>query len=184
MIYFLQSGDRVKIGYSRDPKKRIEAIARSSPHECKLTCLVAGEVVDERELHERFGAFRIHGEWFFLSPEIQSFIKDRESELEETLVSAPGPMDNEPWQKRAKLAGLTQKTIAKLLGLAENSVSRQLRGKFKGGVPRYITSFIFAWERLTPKARKELIEFVEKEREAMVAAAEKSYEEADQPKDD
>lgn len=66
-------------------------------------------------------------------------------------------MDNEPWQARAKLAGLSQKTLARLLGVAENTVSLQLRGKWATGTPRYVKTVILAWERLTPAARAELL---------------------------
>jgi transcriptional regulator with XRE-family HTH domain len=66
-------------------------------------------------------------------------------------------MDNEPWQRRAKLAGLSQKTLAKLLGVAENTVSLQLRGKWATGTPQYVKTVILAWERLSPEAREALL---------------------------
>lgn len=66
-------------------------------------------------------------------------------------------MDNEPWQRRAKLAGLSQKTLAKLLGVAENTVSLQLRGKWATGTPQYVKTVILAWERLSPEARESLL---------------------------
>lgn len=75
-------------------------------------------------------------------------------------------MENEPWQRRAKLAGLSQITLAKLLGVAPNTVSLQLRGKWQTGVPQYVKTVILAWERLSPAARAELLDL------------------ADQPKDD
>ena len=71
-------------------------------------------------------------------------------------------MDNEPWQKRAKLAGLSQKALAHLLGVAENTVSQQLRGKWQSGTPQYVKTVILAWERLSPAAREELLSLIEK----------------------
>ncbi|WP_128755478.1 hypothetical protein [Metarhizobium album] len=71
-------------------------------------------------------------------------------------------MDNEPWQKRAKLAGLNQKTLAKLLGVAENTVSKQLRGIWATGTPQYVKTMIYAWERMTPTAKQEILDLVEK----------------------
>lgn len=67
-------------------------------------------------------------------------------------------MDNEPWQKRAKLAGLNQKTLARLLGVAENTVSLQLRGKWQSGTPEYVKTVIRAWERMPPEARAVLLD--------------------------
>ncbi len=90
-----------------------------------------------------------------------------------TLIScAPEPgrillvaMDDEPWQQRAKRAGLTQKRLAALLGVAPNTVSRQLRGQFGDGVPTYVKSFIRAWEMLPQADRERLDRAVESEEE-------------------
>lgn len=71
------------------------------------------------------------------------------------------PMDDEPWQRRAKMAGLNQKTLAHLLGVAENTVSLQLRGRWQSGTPQYVKTVIRAWERLSPDARQELLQAVE-----------------------
>lgn len=71
---------------------------------------------------------------------------------------SPSAMDNEPWQQRAKLAGLSQKTLARLLGVAENTVSLQLRGKWQSGTPEYVKAIIRAWEHLSPAARAALLE--------------------------
>lgn len=71
------------------------------------------------------------------------------------------PVENEPWQKRAKAAGLTQKSLARLLGVAENTVSLQLRGKWQSGVPQYVKTVILAWERLSPEAKAIILESIE-----------------------
>lgn len=82
----------------------------------------------------------------------------RDCESGDGPVSVPA-VDNEPWQKRAKLAGLNQKTLARLLGVAENTVSMQLRGKWQSGqTPRYVKTVIMAWERLSPEARAALLQ--------------------------
>jgi len=72
-----------------------------------------------------------------------------------------GRMEHHPWQERARNAGLTQKRLALLLGFAEFTVSRQLRGHFEGGVPKHVQAFIMAWERLPPDARQALVEWAE-----------------------
>lgn len=68
------------------------------------------------------------------------------------------PMDNEPWQRRAKRAGLSQKTLAKLLGVAENTISSQLRGKWASGTPEYVKTVIRAWEMLSQESKDKLID--------------------------
>jgi len=62
-------------------------------------------------------------------------------------------MEGHPWQQRAKAAGLTQKMLARLLGHAEITVSRQLRGHWESGVPRHVIAAIIAWELMTPDQR-------------------------------
>ena len=69
---------------------------------------------------------------------------------------SPPPMENEPWQRRAKRAGLSQKELARLMGVAENTVSLQLRGKWQSGTPQYVKLIIRMWERL-PQAEREAI---------------------------
>lgn len=64
------------------------------------------------------------------------------------------PMDNEPWQRRAKDAGLTQVKLARLLGRPVNTISRQIRGE-NGGVPQHLIAVIVAWEMMTPDQRKD-----------------------------
>lgn len=65
-------------------------------------------------------------------------------------------MDNEPWQRRAKDAGLSQVTLARLLGRPVNTISRQIRGEH-GEVPQHLVAVIIAWEMLTPEQRDEWI---------------------------
>lgn len=73
-------------------------------------------------------------------------------------------MGNAPWQKRVKAVGLTQKVLARLLGRAENTVSRQLAGKWEGGViPQNTWAAILAWEIMTPEQRLTWITAVEAE---------------------
>lgn len=66
-------------------------------------------------------------------------------------------VDNEPWQKRARRAGLTQVELARLSGKRENAISEGLRGKGKGGVPRYLRTIIRLWEMADRKQREDLL---------------------------
>lgn len=62
-----------------------------------------------------------------------------------------------PWQERARVAGLSQKTLAAMTGKTEISVSRQLRGQFgtTGEPPRYVAATIIAWELMSLEQRQE-----------------------------
>jgi len=68
------------------------------------------------------------------------------------------PVKNEPWQKRARRAGLKQSELAALAGARENTVSDGLRGLTKDGtVPIYLRTIIRLWEVSDRKAREAIL---------------------------
>lgn len=71
-------------------------------------------------------------------------------------------MEHHPWQRRARAAGLSQKVLAALLGHAEITISRQLRGHWESGVPRHIKAAIIAWELMSPDQRELWLKAIEK----------------------
>lgn len=73
-IYFVQVGAAgpVKIGCTRDVTKRISSLQTGHPERLVLLGCFEGTTRDERELHERFHAHRLTGEWFRPAPEILS----------------------------------------------------------------------------------------------------------------
>jgi hypothetical protein len=79
MIYFAQGEmtKRIKIGYtSGDPKGRFRALQTGSPDRLTLVAVMDGDVKEERELHRRFGKYRLFGEWFEPHPELIEFITE------------------------------------------------------------------------------------------------------------
>ena len=66
-------------------------------------------------------------------------------------------MENSPWQIRAKQAGLSQKSLAALVGTTEIAVSRAIRGHLLSGTPGYLIATILAWEIMTHEQREEWI---------------------------
>jgi hypothetical protein len=75
VVYFLRCGDFVKIGYSYDPKKRIEKVQVWSPHDCELMGIAAGGPALEKALHKEFSADRHRGEWFRLTDRLLAEIQ-------------------------------------------------------------------------------------------------------------
>lgn len=74
-VYFIQDCDskKIKIGYSRDPAKRMASIRRAmAPRRPRLKLLATfeGGRDEERELHSDLAAVRATGEWFAPTPEI------------------------------------------------------------------------------------------------------------------
>lgn len=66
-IYFLQLGDRVKIGVSHRPIRRLGDLTGSASASLKRLVVVIGSRNDERLLHQRFKSYRTGGEWFVAS---------------------------------------------------------------------------------------------------------------------
>ena len=66
-IYFIQEGENgnVKIGISKNPKKRMEQLQSANPHELKLRVVIddCHEGVED-DLHHFFKNYHIRGEWF------------------------------------------------------------------------------------------------------------------------
>lgn len=58
---------------------------------------------------------------------------------------------NTPWQARLKAAALNQKALAAMLGISENTVSRQMKGEWP--VAGYVEAFVLAWEIMSLEQR-------------------------------
>lgn len=72
-------------------------------------------------------------------------------------------MENTPWQVRARAVGGKQKELAAALGTAENTLSRQLRGRRGRGVPSYIKAVIVALELMSEEQRKAWLQMMASE---------------------
>src|SRR5262245_44274909 len=66
MIYFTRDAQTkaIKIGYSRNPRKRRSSLQTATPNELVLLGTVHGGLEDERAYHRHFERHRLHGEWF------------------------------------------------------------------------------------------------------------------------
>jgi hypothetical protein len=65
MLYFIQSGSRIKIGHG-NPLVRYRTINTASPDPCRLLLAIhiENEHAAEQTLHRHFKAHRRNGEWF------------------------------------------------------------------------------------------------------------------------
>lgn len=75
LIYFLQVGDKVKIGFTQDVERRISELQVASPFNLKLLVTIPGSLVTERRLQKRFMALRVAREWFRYEPPIIGFVE-------------------------------------------------------------------------------------------------------------
>jgi len=76
-VYFIQSsGGPIKIGSASDVAARLKSLQTGSADELTLLAMTEGGEFRERELHARFAADRLRGEWFAPSPELIRVIRD------------------------------------------------------------------------------------------------------------
>jgi len=66
-VYIAECGGRYKIGYSKEPVKRIAGLQTGNPELVKLVGTIPGTPAREDELHRAFRAKHIRGEWFSLT---------------------------------------------------------------------------------------------------------------------
>lgn len=77
-VYFVQEGSAglIKIGCSKNLKKRFDEIARELPYDLKLLAFVDGWREVEVVFHLRFAHARVRGEWFRPVPELLAYIEE------------------------------------------------------------------------------------------------------------
>ena len=85
-VYFIRAGSVVKIGRSLAPENRLKAIKKKTGdtiipenvdiESAEIVWTFPGGRRAESALHTHFGKYRVAGEWFRWSREIQQFVKD------------------------------------------------------------------------------------------------------------
>lgn len=74
VVYFAKAGERVKIGRSIDPAKRLADLQVGSHQKIALLFTLPGGAEAERAFHLVFDPYHIHGEWFEAGPMLIEFI--------------------------------------------------------------------------------------------------------------
>lgn len=69
MIYAISDGEKIKIGYSKHPEKRLKQLQTAHPAPLKLIQTWQGDKILEKAIHHRLFSFRsrLNGEWFNLN---------------------------------------------------------------------------------------------------------------------
>lgn len=74
-VYFARAGEFIKIGRSKEWRKRIAAIQTGCPHTVKPLLVLFTSEAAEGDLHHRFREHRAGGEWFRPAAEILDYIE-------------------------------------------------------------------------------------------------------------
>lgn len=74
LIYILSAGDKIKIGISDAPERRLIEVSRQSGDELELVAWFDGTFEDERKIHRMLHYSRLRGEWFAMTGEVTDFI--------------------------------------------------------------------------------------------------------------
>ena len=72
-IYFLLSGEFVKIGYSTNLHSRMIAFKNANP-DAKLIAIIPGSMAHEKRLHKKFKHLEHAREWFRVEGELESLL--------------------------------------------------------------------------------------------------------------
>jgi hypothetical protein len=65
-VYFVQGccGGAIKIGFSKNPEKRLQGLQTGYPDTLRILLLVPGKEKTEQYFHRKFELYRLNGEWF------------------------------------------------------------------------------------------------------------------------
>jgi hypothetical protein len=74
IVYFIGSGDAIKIGYSTDLQKRIADLKTGAAADIELLDYARAGRDVERELHSILASERIRGEWFKASDKTEDIM--------------------------------------------------------------------------------------------------------------
>lgn len=86
-IYFAESGDLIKVGFSKDPLERLKALYSPNGEEIRIIGVLPNRTrYVEACFHQILAADRVQGEWFKRSEELMSYI--RENAVPPTTVGA------------------------------------------------------------------------------------------------
>lgn len=82
-VYFIFAPDvdRVKIGISKQPNRRLQALQRSSPVDLELLGIFPGTEDEESRLHSHFAKYLYRDEWFEVRGELLDWIEERFPQL-------------------------------------------------------------------------------------------------------
>lgn len=65
----------IKIGFSAQPKRRLEALRREHSLDLEFVGIMVGSLLLERQMHHKFQDLRVTAEWFSAEPKLMTHIE-------------------------------------------------------------------------------------------------------------
>jgi hypothetical protein len=78
-VYFIDDGERIKIGRAQDPLQRMQALQTGIGKELALLLAIPNGNL-EGLLHQKFAGLRVRGEWFRKEEPLLGFIEEKKRE--------------------------------------------------------------------------------------------------------
>jgi hypothetical protein len=124
MIYFIECVDRIKIGFSGAPLRRLVKITADAPYPATLLGVMDGGFAEELAIHEAFRDDRRHGEWFNGSIRLRDFIQDNAGPISRPVKPPVSKLD-----KFIRDSGMKDAEFGEKIGVSQSQVSRIKNGK-------------------------------------------------------
>lgn len=121
MIYFIReaAGGRIKIGFAVDPWSRMKSLQTGAPCDLEMMAIQAGDRKAERDLHRKFAADRLRGEWFQASPPLTAYV----ASLDKPCLRA------ESRRSRVFWGGKTDQELAAMVGVSRGYITNLRLGR-------------------------------------------------------
>lgn len=74
MLYFIKSGEYVKIGVADNPWSRMTGFQIGSPIPLELMAVAPGGFEEEKKYHARLSQYRCRGEWFECNDQLRAVV--------------------------------------------------------------------------------------------------------------
>ena len=127
-VYFIRSGDFVKIGYSLDPVKRLAKIGTDSPYKCEIIGIFASQDFSETEMHRKFSHLWSRGEWFLFDQSMIDFASEFGCDLQRKITIVDNS-NKHPLQIFSKDANVSIGAIAEKADISRNQLYRIMNGE-------------------------------------------------------
>lgn len=79
-VYFLTDGEAIKIGFAKNPAKRLADLQIAQSFELVMIATFSAPKYQERIVHNMFKHLHIRGEWFRIDSAITDYIDDLEEQ--------------------------------------------------------------------------------------------------------